>query len=162
MVYRASFCWVLPMNHVTTVNHTAFLNSKITVPLPVDSVVCPDPSASRSRAPYSVRASFSVPASSGLASLQRVTMLAVPNPFKRSSMGASSLPPKKVSPLLKTPSRSHSSLTYRSRGKAVTGLDMVHGSGRLSYMSLDRRFGGSSYGARTSLSKPSIVSITFW
>jgi len=101
------------------ISHTHFRNNNNAVPPPTLNL--PSPTTPLIFATHSVTQSFSVPTSSGCAARHRVTILAVPNCRSKSSTEISSLPPKKSSPSLSTPSRSHVLRTKGEEGKEVTG-----------------------------------------
>lgn len=105
--------------------------------------------------------SLSVFARSGCAWRHRVTMLAVEQPCSACANVISLPPPKKSWPSDKTPSRSHSLFTYSVRGKPLIGGCTSHGIVKSSYMFMQVRLAGNSYGANVSRSSLNSLACTF-
>lgn len=126
-----------PSQRILPSLNQTLLNSKSTVALPVRSFVLGIDFLST---PIALAILFivlrtqscSVPTSSGCACLHLVTMLAVPRLFSRASNVVSLPPPKKSSPLVRTPFRSHSCRTCDNPEKALTGGVTAHGNRRFS------------------------------
>lgn len=129
-----------------------FLTMRRATPVPCLSTS--PPRAFRSEDIDETTQSAAVPESEGFASLQRLTMLALPSAASREEIVCNSLPPKNsLSPGGMTPSRFHSSRMNWVGGKSGTDGTTVHGRGISSYILRESRFPRSSYGARRSRSR---------
>lgn len=105
--------------------------------------------------------SSSVFAISGCAARHLVTVLAVPRPLSSAARSSTLEPPKKSTGSVRTPSRSHSRRVKPDSGNSGTAGSTCQSKGSASYIPLEMRFPGISYGPRMSLSRWFMAFCTF-